>query len=229
MQEGVASDGGAGEEQTGFEALYETIRQDVLKGKVKLVEAHIREALAQSAEASVLLNEVLIPAINEVGDLFNQQKYFLPQLIISAKAMEAGVAVLEPVLQEKNKGTSGPVVVLATVKGDIHDIGKNLVAMMMKNYGFQVIDLGKDVDKDTITAAAREYGADVIGLSALMTTTMSYMREVIAAVQQEGLSARVIVGGAAVTEEYASEIGADGYSKDAVGAVELVKRLMECR
>lgn len=226
---GTCRDGRGDNGQMAFEALYETIRQDVLKGKAKLVKGHIQEALAQSAEASVLLNEVLIPAINEVGDLFNQQKYFLPQLILSAKAMETGVSVLEPILLKKNQGARGPIVVIATVKGDIHDIGKNLVAMMMKNYGFQVIDLGKDVDKDTIITAARKHQADVIGLSALMTTTMGYMREVIKAVQQEGLAIKVIVGGAAVTEEYAGEIGADGYSRDAVGAVELVQRLMELR
>lgn len=226
---GSCRDGRADNGQMAFEALYETIRQDVLKGKAKLVKGHIQEALAQSAEASVLLNEILIPAINEVGDLFNQQKYFLPQLILSAKAMETGVSVLEPILLKKNQGARGPIVVIATVKGDIHDIGKNLVAMMMKNYGFQVIDLGKDVDKDTIITAARKHQADVIGLSALMTTTMGYMREVIKAVRKEGLAIKVIVGGAAVTEEYAGEIGADGYSKDAVGAVELVQRLMELR
>lgn len=211
--------------------LQEEIRQDVLKGKVKQVAVHLEAALQASddslKEADILLNQVLIPAINEVGELFNRQKYFLPQLIISAKAMEAGVAELEPILQEKNKGAEGPVVVIATVKGDIHDIGKNLVAMMMKNYGFRVIDLGKDVDKETIIAAAKKHRADVIGLSALMTTTMSYMKEVITAVKEEGLSTRVIVGGAAVTADYAGEIGADGYSEDAVGAVELVKRLTE--
>lgn len=223
--------------------LQEEIRQDVLKGRTKQIAVHIKDALELSnvsndvpgekasdrtaTEADHILNQVLIPAINEVGELFNRQKYFLPQLIISAKAMEAGVAVLEPILQEKNKGAEGPVVVIATVKGDIHDIGKNLVAMMMKNYGFRVIDLGKDVDKETIIAAAKEHQAAVIGLSALMTTTMSYMKEVITAVKEEGLSTRVIVGGAAVTEDYAREIGADGYSEDAVGAVELVKRLTE--
>lgn len=210
----------------------EVIRLDVLKGRDKKIVTHIHLCLAAVSDklekAEELLNQVLIPAINEVGELFNQQKYFLPQLIISAKAMEAGVAVLEPVLQEKQKDSQGPVVVIATVKGDVHDIGKNLVAMMMKNYGFHVIDLGKDVDKETILAAAKEHQADVIGLSALMTTTMSYMKEVILAVKKEGLTTKVIVGGAAVTAEYAKEIGADGYSEDAVGAVELVKRLLVC-
>lgn len=206
----------------------ETLRQDILKGRAKQITAHITEALEAGAVAEQILNHILIPSINEVGELFNQQKYFLPQLILSAKAMEQGVAVLEPVLQAARKGGTGPVVVIATVKGDIHDIGKNLVALMMKNYGFQVIDLGKDVDKETILAAALENQADVIGLSALMTTTMSYMREVIEAVKEQGLPCKVIVGGAAVTEEYAREIGADGYSRDAVEAVELVQRLISC-
>lgn len=208
------------------EALLSLIRQDVLKGKEKQIESHICQALEAGQEASEILNHVLIPSINEVGELFSKQVYFLPQLIISAKAMEEGVAVLEPILKQQRPEEQGPVVVIATVKGDIHDIGKNLVSMMMKNYGFRVIDLGKDVDKEQILTAAKKYQADVIGLSALMTTTMSYMRQVIEAVHAEGLFAKVIVGGAAVTPEYAKEIGADGYSRDAVEAVELVKRLL---
>ena len=206
--------------------LISLIRQDVLRGKQKQVRLHIQEALAAGQVPSRILNEVLIPAINEVGELFNQQVYFLPQLIVSAKAMEEGVAVLEPLLRQRKDAEQGPVVVIATVKGDIHDIGKNLVAMMMKNYGFRVIDLGKDVAKEQILAAAKEHQADVIGLSALMTTTMSSMQEVIEAVHAQGLKAKVIVGGAAVTPSYAKEIGADGYSKDAVEAVELVKQLL---
>lgn len=229
-EEGLRKDGQTIGKNTEIQQ-YEEIHQDVLKGRAKQIDAHVEAALQASndieKEADYLLNQILIPAINEVGELFNQQKYFLPQLIISAKAMEAGVAVLEPILQEKNKGTEGPVVVIATVKGDIHDIGKNLVAMMMRNYGFRVIDLGKDVDKETILAAAGEYHADVIGLSALMTTTMSYMKEVIQAVRDAGMTTKVIVGGAAVTAEYAREIGADGYSEDAVGAVELVQQLVK--
>lgn len=226
MQPGSVNLGGCSK----YELWKEQIRQDVLKGSEKKIGEHILSALELGKNriktAEELLHQVLIPAINEVGELFNQQKYFLPQLIISAKAMEAGVAELEPILWEQHKGEKGPLVVLATVKGDVHDIGKNLVAMMMRNYGFRVVDLGKDVDKEMIVAAAVEYKADIIGLSALMTTTMSYMKEVIREVQQSGLSAKVIVGGAAVTREYAKEIGADGYSEDAVGAVELVKNLL---
>ncbi|MCI9149914.1 MAG: dihydropteroate synthase [Lachnospiraceae bacterium] len=207
-------------------AWQEQLYQDVLKGRAKQIKAHITDALKQGAAAEYILNHILIPSINEVGELFNRQRYFLPQLILSAKAMETGVAVLEPGLLACRGESQGPTVVIATVKGDIHDIGKNLVALMMRNYGFRVIDLGKDVDKKEILGAAAAEQADVIALSALMTTTMSYMREVIAAAREAKIGARVIVGGAAVTEEYAREIGADGYSKDAVGAVELIQRLL---
>jgi 5-methyltetrahydrofolate--homocysteine methyltransferase len=137
--------------------------------------------------------------------------------------MEKGVAVLEPMLLAGRKQQTEAVVILATVKGDIHDIGKNLVGLMMKNHGIQVIDLGKDVDKEEIIRQAVAHQADVIALSALMTTTMCYMKEVITAVKEHRLTAKIIVGGAALTAEYAQEIGADGYSADAVAAVALVK------
>lgn len=140
--------------------------------------------------------------------------------------MRAGVDLLEPLLLSENTADAGPTVILATVKGDIHDIGKNLVAMMMKNYGFHVIDLGKDVDTDAIISAAMMHKADIIGLSALMTTTMQEMKNVIQAAHDAGLESKIILGGAAVTSDFAKEIGADGYSEDAVGAVELVKALM---
>lgn len=206
--------------------LADLIYQAVLKGRKNQAADQVRQRLLAGADAKELLNKSLIPAIEAVGELFNRHVYFLPQLIAGAKAMEEAVAVLEPALQSEQIDQRGPVVVLATVKGDIHDIGKNLVALMMKNNGFDVIDLGKDVDKERILTAAKTHHADIIGLSALMTTTMSYMKEVIAAVHEEGLTARVIVGGAAVTPDYARSIGADGYSKDAVEAVELVKELL---
>ena len=173
-----------------------------------------------------LLNESLLPAINRVGDLFEQKKYFLPQLIASAEAMKSAIEVLEPYLLKEQNGDSMPVVVIATVEGDIHDIGKNLVALMLKNYGFQVIDLGKDVPKETIIQAAKEHHADIIALSALMTTTMQRMREVIALAREEGVTARIMIGGAVITQEYADEIQADGYSKDAAEAVKLARRLL---
>jgi 5-methyltetrahydrofolate--homocysteine methyltransferase len=189
------------------------------------MERMTREALDTGADPQVLLNDDLIPAINAVGDLFDKGKYFLPQLIASAESMKNAIGVLEPLLQTEDQGTEKPVVVIATVEGDIHDIGKNLVSMMLKNYGFEVIDLGKDVPQDVILQTAREKNASIICLSALMTTTMQRMREVIAAARERKLPVKIMVGGAVVTQEYADEIGADGYSRDASEAVKVAKKL----
>ncbi len=198
----------------------------VLKGNRGGIAAQTREALAQGEEPRALLHEALLPAINEVGELFDKGKYFLPQLIASAEAMKNAIGVLEPLLLKERNGDDMPVVVAATVEGDIHDIGKNLVVLMLKNYGFQVIDLGKDVSGEEIIRAARENDADIIALSALMTTTMQRMREVVARVREENLKAKVMIGGAVITQEYADEIGADGYSADAAEAVKLAQRLV---
>lgn len=199
----------------------------VMKGNRNGIAAITRDALAVGEDASGLLNEVLLPAINEVGELFDRGKYFLPQLIGSAEAMKNSIELLEPLLLKNTDTKDMPVVVIATVEGDIHDIGKNLVALMLKNYGFRVIDLGKDVPKEEIIRVARENNAQIIALSALMTTTMQRMREVIAYAKQEGIAAKVMVGGAVITQDYADEIGADGYSRDAAEAVRLAKRLTE--
>ncbi len=207
-------------------SLLQAVYEDVLKGRKKQVTVHVQEALDQGFPASDILNQALIPAINQVGEYFNVKTYFLPQLMMSAEAMRKGVDLLEPLLSE-NVESAGYTVVIATVEGDIHDIGKNLVAMMMKNYGFKVIDLGKDVPARQIVDAAVENKADIIALSALMTTTMQKMRDVVDLARSESVPAKVIIGGAVVTQDYADEIGADGYSEDAVGAVALVKRLME--
>ena len=182
--------------------------------------------MEQGFEAKALLDEVLLPAINEVGELFDKGKYFLPQLIASAEAMKAAIEYMEPVLLQAKSGKDMPTVVIATVEGDIHDIGKNLVALMLKNYGFHVIDLGKDVPKERIIEAAREHRAQVIALSALMTTTMQQMRHVIDYAKEREIEAKIIIGGAVITEEYAQEIGADGYSKDAADAVKLTQKLL---
>lgn len=206
--------------------LKELIYEDVLKGNKGTVVAKTKEAIEQGEVASTLLNDILIPAINEVGDLFDKQKYFLPQLIASAETMKIAIDYLEPYLQSGNENDNLPTIVIATVEGDIHDIGKNLVALMLKNYGYRVIDLGKDVPKETIIETAIQEKADVIALSALMTTTMQEMRHVIEYAKEKGVNAKVIIGGAVITEDYAEEIGADGYSKDAAEAVKLVKRLL---
>ncbi len=200
--------------------------QAVLRGNRKGIVSLVQKALEQGEEASALLNQVLLPAINQVGEYFDRGKYFLPQLIGSAEAMKSAIEVLEPLLMQEQSGEEMPVVVIATVEGDIHDIGKNLVALMLKNYGFQVIDLGKDVPARRIIEAAREHHARIIGLSALMTTTMQRMKEVIALAREEGLPVKIMIGGAVVTPEYAEEIGADGYSADAAEAVRVAKELL---
>lgn len=203
------------------------VKDAVLKGKqrdiVKLTEA----AVSASYDPQQILNEALMPAINEVGELFDQGKYFLPQLIASAETMKKSIDYLEPMLKSEGVEADMPTIVIATVKGDIHDIGKNLVALMLKNHGFTVIDLGKDVPKEEIIKVAREKHASIIALSALMTTTMQEMKNVINLAKEEGVTAKVMIGGAVITQEYADEIGADGYSKDAADAVKLAQKLCE--
>lgn len=200
--------------------------RDVLKGNREGITADTQKALDEGDAAKTLLDEVLLPAINEVGELFDKGKYFLPQLIASAEAMKTSIEYMEPLLLQANTDQEMPTVVIATVEGDIHDIGKNLVALMLKNYGFHVIDLGKDVPKETIIEEAKKHNAQVIALSALMTTTMQQMRHVIEYAKKEQVDAKIIVGGAVITQEYADEIGADGYSEDAAEAVKLTKRLL---
>ncbi|MBQ8596205.1 MAG: homocysteine S-methyltransferase family protein [Lachnospiraceae bacterium] len=211
------------EDKTGYGQLY----QDVLKGNRKQIKEHTRIAVEEGVQPEDILNHQLLPAINDVGELFDKGKYFLPQLIASAEAMKLSVEYLEPLLASGQEQKEMPVVVIATVAGDIHDIGKNLVVLMLKNYGFRVIDLGKDVPKETIIEAAIEHQAKVIGLSALMTTTMQEMKHVIDYAKEQGVDAKIIIGGAVITEEYAKEIGADGYSADAAEAVRVVKRLLD--
>ena len=207
--------------------MQDKLKTAVLKGNRNGIVKITKEALESGEKPAELLNQVLLPAINQVGEYFDQGKYFLPQLIASAEAMKNSIEILEPLLQTGSAGEEMPIVVIATVEGDIHDIGKNLVALMLKNHGFHVIDLGKDVPQAKILETAREHHAEFIALSALMTTTMQRMREIVAAAKQEGITAKIIIGGAVITQEYADEIGADGYSKDAADAVKLAKSLMK--
>lgn len=227
----MAGDSPAGHRQSGGDESRSRQRlcEAVLKGNKAGIAAITREALAQGEDPSALLNDVLLPAINRVGELFDKGKYFLPQLIGSAEAMKNAIEVLEPLLLKESGKTDMPVVVIATVEGDIHDIGKNLVALMLKNYGFRVIDLGKDVPKEEIIRAAQEHGAKIIALSALMTTTMQRMREVILYAREMGVQAKIMIGGAVITQDYADEIGADGYSRDAAEAVRVAKQLIDDR
>ncbi len=202
------------------------LMQAVLRGEKKAITALTQQALVEGKEASAILESELIPAITEAGNRFEQKKYFLPQLIGAAEAMKAAVEMLEPELQKGGDTKQAGTVLIATVEGDIHDIGKNLVTLMLKNHGFRVVDLGKDVTAETIIAEAKREDADLIALSALMTTTMRSMAEVVELRNREGLRAKVMIGGAVTTEEYAKEIGADGYAKDAQGAVVLAKQLV---
>lgn len=218
------------EKQTSEQAcgsIRDKLYNDVLKGNIKAIVEDTKKAVEEGNQPKALLDEVLLPGINEVGELFDKGKYFLPQLIASAEAMKASIEYLEPLLMQNASEGEMPTVVIATVEGDIHDIGKNLVALMLKNYGFNVVDLGKDVPKEVIIEKAKEYNAQVIALSALMTTTMQQMRHVIEYAKEKGVSAKIIIGGAVITQDYADEIGADGYSKDAADAVKLTKRLLE--
>jgi 5-methyltetrahydrofolate--homocysteine methyltransferase len=199
---------------------------DVLKGNKRAILDDVHEALESGTDPQKIIDTDLIEAINEVGRLFEIKKYFLPQLISSAETMEMAISVISPLVLKDKDSTNMPTIVVATVEGDIHDIGKNLVVLMLRNYGFNVIDLGKDVPCDRIISAARENNASIIGLSALMTTTMVKMKDVVDCVKENKLPYKVVIGGAVITQSYADEIGADGYSKDAAECVTLVKKLL---
>jgi 5-methyltetrahydrofolate--homocysteine methyltransferase len=204
------------------------IADQLQRGEDEKVRMLTEGALAQSVEAPTILNEGLIAGMEVVGKRFGAHEIFLPDVLLAARAMNAGLAVLEPHLGQGDVATRGKVVI-GTVQGDLHDIGKNLVGIMLAGAGFEVIDLGKDVTPKQFVDKARETGANVIGMSALLTTTMPVMRQVVSLLKEEGLdsSVRTVVGGAPVTEAFAKEIGADAYGFDAANAVERVRALVE--
>lgn len=205
-----------------------TIVDAVLTGKKKTITALIDQEIKAGASPEQIINDMIIPALHKVGDLYEQRVYFLPQLIYSAEAAHAAFDYLETNYIENGTDVNAKKkVVIATVKGDIHDIGKNLVAMLLRNHGFAVTDLGKDVPARKIVDTAEELDAEVIGLSALITTTAKEMERVIALARQRGIKAKVMVGGAVVTEEYSKSIGADAYAADAAGAVKTASMLTE--
>jgi len=202
-----------------------SITRCILEGNKDDVSGFVKEALEQGRPAEVLVSEVMIPAINQVGDLYEKKEYFLPQLIASAETMKCAFKIAEPQLEHKqSEQAKETVVLLATVKGDIHDIGKNIISLMLRNHGFQVIDLGKDVSSEKIIKEVKKHKSPIVGLSSLMTTTMINMKEVIDKAKDEGIDCRFIVGGAVVTELYARSIGAE-YASDGVSAVRAVKRM----
>ncbi|HEY8343894.1 MAG TPA: corrinoid protein [Bacillota bacterium] len=200
----------------------------LLAGNPGRVEEIVQEALKAGIAAETIINTGLIPAMELVGEKFKNNQVFLPEVMLAARAMQAGLKLLQPLLTKGGAPKRGRVVI-GTVRGDHHDIGKNLVATMLEGAGFEVIDLGADVNEEKFVEAVRNHHPDVVGLSALLTTTMPAMKETIAALDQAGLrkQVKIMIGGAPVTQEYADRIGADGYSEDAGAAVELAKALVQ--
>ena len=211
------------------EVLFAAMRQSIIDGDPEQVERLARESLALGIDPLEAINRGFVEGVNFVGEQFGLGEMFLPDLVMGGEAMKAAVAILEPEMQRRgSKRDSLGTVVLGTVKGDIHEIGKTLVMTMLSASGFQVHDLGVDVPVERFVAKVREVHADIVGLSALLTTTMPGQREVVEALTREGLRARVkvMVGGAPVSHAWAKEIGADGYGEDAMAAVTLAKRLV---
>jgi len=203
---------------------------DILEGDKDAILGHVEQGLSEGRDPMALLNQYLIPAIEEVGRLFGEGIYFLPQLMLSAAAMKKAFARLKPEIQRAKVGQAEiGTVVLATVQGDIHDIGKNIVGVLLENYGFNVIDLGRDVKNEVVLEEARKAGADIVGLSALMTTTMPQMKRVIELFAAEGFDCPVLVGGAATTRSFAEQIGAQGYGRDAQEAVATALKVLRER
>lgn len=208
--------------------IFEQIADGVQEGHADSVGTLTKEALSQDIPAEEIMNKGLVSGMEIVSEKFKNNEIFIPEVLISARAMNAGLDLLKPLLMESNVKPRGKVVI-GTVKGDLHDIGKNIVAMLLQGAGFDVIDLGADVPKEKFLEFVKKEKADILGMSALLTTTMLYMKEMIEALKKEGIrqDVKVIIGGAPVTESYAAQIEADGYAPDAASAVDLSKRLLE--
>ncbi|GBC59368.1 methyltransferase [Desulfonema ishimotonii] len=203
--------------------------QDIFQSVIGFDEAKVKELTQKEVDGGAaidtILNEGLISAMDEVGAKFSAGDLFVPEMLMAAQAMKGGLEILKPLLADgatESKGT----IVIGTVKGDLHDIGKNLVSMMMEGAGFEVVDLGVDVDSDKFVQAVKENNAGVVALSALLTTTMPAMEATVKAIREAGITVKTIVGGAPVTQAFAEQINADGYSDDAPSAVELARKLM---
>lgn len=207
-------------------SLIEEIRVSVINGQAKITVEKTQQALAENVPADVILNEGLISAMSEVGQRFEEGVYFVPEMLIAARAMDKALQILRPYLIAQGVQPIGKVAI-GTVKGDLHDIGKKLVAMMLEGAGFEIMDLGIDVPPEKFVAAVQN-GAQVVALSALLTTTMPNMKLIVEAIQQAGLreQVRIIIGGAPVNDVYAAQIGADGYAPDASSAVRKVRELI---
>jgi len=206
----------------------ETLREAVIKGDAEAVAKLTAAAVQRGLSPQEILDGALVPAMDLVGKKYSEGEFFLPELLVAAKAMQAAMDVLRPLFAGAGPPTLGRVVI-GTVKGDLHDIGKNLVRMMLEQAGFAVLDLGRDVPAERFVEAVEQYGAQIVGMSALLTTTMGAMRTTIEALRAAGLRerVRVMVGGAPVTERFATEIGADAYAPDALQAVKKARELLQ--
>jgi 5-methyltetrahydrofolate--homocysteine methyltransferase len=204
----------------------EIIYQNVLEGNAEDIETNIHQAVQDGLTSETILKQGLISAMDQVGKLFEDGEYFVPEMLVAARAMQAGLRILKPRLAAEGAKSSGRIVV-GTVQGDLHDIGKNLVAMMFEGAGFEVKDLGVDVPPDVFVKAVQE-GAQVIGMSALLTTTMTKMQTTMEALQASGIrdQVKVVIGGAPITQDFATKIGADGYAPDGASAVRIVRKLL---
>ncbi|WP_294615384.1 corrinoid protein [uncultured Bacteroides sp.] len=203
------------------------LKEAIVAGKLEDAKAIVNGAIEIGMDAQDIINNYLIKGMEEIGKRFEEGKAFVPNLLLAARAMKGCLEILKPRLKDAS-GASLGTLVIGTVKGDLHDIGKNLVASMLEGCGFEVINLGVDISGQQFVEAVRKYNPQIVCLSALLTTTMSYMKEVIDTLDSEGLrqNVKVLVGGAPVSEEFAMQIGADGYSSNANGAVVLVKRVL---
>lgn len=210
-----------------MEEVMQKLFDAVLEGDFDGVRTNVQAALDAKLDPNVILNEGMIAAMREVGCRFEAGEYYVPEMLIAARAMQTGMAILKPHLQQTDRKSSGKVVI-GTVKGDLHDIGKNLVSLMLEGAGYEIVDLGVDVPIEEFIRVVREEKPDIVGMSALLTTTMQMMKQTIDAFEVAGLRDQVkfIIGGAPVTESYASQIGADGFSPDASRAVNVVKALL---
>jgi 5-methyltetrahydrofolate--homocysteine methyltransferase len=208
--------------------IYAQIADEIVKGQADAVKELVNRALSENISAEDILNNGLVAGMNVVSEKFKNNEFFIPEVLVSARAMTAGLNIINPLLAEANVKAKGKVVI-GTVKGDLHDIGKNIVGMMLQGAGYEIVDLGADVPKEKFIEFTQKEEANMVGMSALLTTTMIYMKEVIQGLKDAGLrdKVKVIIGGAPVTQAYADQIEADGYAPDAASAIDLAKNLLE--
>ena len=206
-------------------ANFETLSQSVITGEISLVQEQTRALIDSGANPLEIINDGLIAGMAVVGARFKNGEMFVPEVLMAAKSMASGIEMVKPLIADKDMPSKGTII-LGTVKGDLHDIGKNLVGMMLESSGFKVINLGIDIAPEKFVAAVKEHKPQIVAMSALLTTTMPLMRDTIELIEEEGLKVKCIIGGAPITQEYADKIGADGYSPDAGSAVDLCTGLL---